>query len=217
MNTKQKVLLTATELFFTKGYSHTTIREISKLTGLSLGSITNAVGSKDELLSILITSILESYFEVIHSIADKVTEDKLLYYAYERAVLLYISEKDSRINELLLNAYTLPSSTHIINMIIVGKLKDIFIKYNSSLDERDFFEKEIANSGITRSFLSTPCTVYFSIERKIKAFLESSFLIFNVPKEEYLRAIDFVNRIDYESVLKIINDSMMNIIKLNLE
>ena len=62
MNTKQKVLLTATELFFTKGYSHTTIREISKLTGLSLGSITNAVGSKDELLSILITSILESYF-----------------------------------------------------------------------------------------------------------------------------------------------------------
>lgn len=127
MDTKQKVLLTGTELFFTKGYSHTTIREISKLTGLSLGSITNAVGSKDELLSILITSILESYFEVIHSIADKVTDDKLLYYAYERAVLLYISEKNSRINELLLNAYTFPSSTHIINMIIVGKLKDIFI------------------------------------------------------------------------------------------
>jgi AcrR family transcriptional regulator len=59
MNTKQKILDTALKLFSTNGYEKTSIREISRETGISLGLMYNYFNSKEALLEAIFEEGLE--------------------------------------------------------------------------------------------------------------------------------------------------------------
>ena len=63
--------------------------------------------------------------------------------------------------------------------------------------------------GIIRGFMSVPCSMYFTMERKIKSFLETSLLVFEVPKDKIKEIISFVMNIDF---VNIINETMEDIL-----
>ena len=64
---------------------------------------------------------------------------------------------------------------------------------------KDFYELEIATGGIIRGFMSVPCDMYFTMQRKVKRYLETAFLVYKAPEQKIQEAINFVSQIDFEA------------------
>ena len=64
----------------------------------------------------------------------------------------------------------------------------------------DFYELEIASGGVMRSFMMVPCNETFTIQRKVRRFLETTFKIYNVPEEKIEEAAAFVSQFDYPAL-----------------
>ena len=93
--------------------------------------------------------------------------------------------------------------------MITYKLEEIFKPSLPNLETKDFFELEIASGGIMRGFLTIPCDMYFTMERKVKRFLETTFKLYDVPKEKIEEAIQFVSGFDFEAIAKQTIESML--------
>lgn len=83
-----------------------------------------------------------------------------------------------------------------------------FNSIKSKLETKDFYEIEIASGGIMRGFMTVPCDMYFTMERKVKRFLETTFLVYRVPDEKIKEAVEFVSQFDYPAIAQNTIDSM---------
>ena len=210
---KSKILHAAAKLFLEKGYSQSTVREIAKTAGVNLGSLTFAFGSKEQILCELVSYVLEGQFTATKKILEGKTDDKILFYAAETTLQLYMAESSEHIREMYNVSYSLPNSSQVIFHTITGKLQDIFGAHLSHLERKDFFELEIASAGIMRNFLSVPCDMYFTMERKVARFLETTFLVYRVPDEKIAEAIQFVSQFDFVKIAKSVIESMLSYLK----
>ena len=68
MPTKQKIMLSALELFCSKGYSETTIRDIATSVGISTGSIYGHFMSKEEILLFMLDDYAERTRDLFRSL-----------------------------------------------------------------------------------------------------------------------------------------------------
>ena len=48
-----------------------------------------------------------------------------------------------------------------------------------------------------RGFMTLPCDMWFTMDQKVKTFLETTFKIYDVPKEKIAEAVEFVSKIDF--------------------
>lgn len=206
---KSKLLRTAAKMFLEYGYSESTIREIAKNAGVNRGSLGFAFKTKEELLCELIGLVLECQFETTARLLKEKTEDKILFYAVETTLQLYMAENSEHIREMYIVSYSSPNSSQIIYHTITDKLVDIFREHLPYLEPRDFYEKEIASAGIMRNFLTVPCNMYFTMERKVSSFLESTFLVYEVPKEKIKETISFVSQFNLACVAQETLDHML--------
>lgn len=60
-----------------------------------------------------------------------------------------------------------------------------------------------------RNHMSVPCDIYFTMERKVCAFLESTFLLYRVPDEKIKEAIEFVKQFDWKIIAQGVVDNML--------
>lgn len=208
-STKQAVLLTASRLFLEKGYSATSLREIAKESGVNIGSLMYFFESKENILCELVTYALESQFHSADALLRGVTDDKVLFWATETALQLYMAESGEQIRELYIAAYSMPKSTGIIQHTIAEKMEFFFKDYRPEYEAKDFYEMEIGTCGIIRGYMSVPCDMYFTMEHKVKRFLEMSLLVYGVPEEKRREAIEFVARFDFEALARQLIDSML--------
>lgn len=207
--TKNRILHTAAVLFLTNGYEATSLKAIAKAAETNTGALNRSVGSKDEILAFLVRFVLEEQFSKATEFVKGKTEDKILFYCAETVLQLYITESNENIRELYSVAYSHPTTTKIIQNIITEKLEYIFKEHLPHLESKDFFEKEIASGGIMRGFMTVPCDRYFTMERKVAAFLETTLLVYEVPKEKIKQAIEFVSQFDYKKIAGDLVDSML--------
>ena len=196
---KAAVLLEATKLFRQQGYTNTTVREIAEAAGLSKSNLMYAFKSKEDILAMLVTYAQENRFSMANRLVADKTEDPLLIYAVETALQLYITESDENIRDVYSAAYSLPTTVDIIQHTITQRLERVFKNHLPDLQTRDFYELEIASSGIMRAFITRPCDIYFTIERKVARFLETIFLIWRVSEDKIRQAIDFVYQFDLDT------------------
>lgn len=208
-NIKSKTLHAATKLFLEKGYSIATTREIAKNAGVNVSAMNRTFGSKENILCELVSYVLEGQFEATEKMLKGVTGDSILFYAAETTLQLYMAESRESVRDLYAAAYSLPKTSEIIQLTITEKLKYIFHEHLPELDTKDFYELEIASGGIMRSFMTKPCNMYFTMERKVASFLKSTFLIYEVPKEKIQEAIAFVSQFDYQKIAQATIDSML--------
>lgn len=207
---REKLLVASAELFLTKGYSLTTMREITEKSGVDKNALIRIFGNKDNILAALVKYVLEGQFAKTSELLEGVTDDKILFYAAETTLQLHIVESNPYIRELYSAAYSLPATTDIIQHTITGKLENIFKEHLPHLETKDFFELEIASGGIMRGFMTVPCDLYFTMERKVKRFLETTFLVYEVPKEKIKEAIEFVKQFDFEKIAKETIDTLLD-------
>ena len=205
-----KVLHAAAVLFLEKGYTATTLKEIAGKAGVNLSSLNQHFGPKENILAELVKYVLEGQFRATAELLKDKTDDRILFYAAETSLQLHMAESSEHIRDIYQAAYSLPSTTEIIQQTITHKLEDIFKPSLPHLETKDFFELEIASGGIMRGFLSMPCDMYFTMERKIKRFLETTFKLYDVPNEKIQEAISFVFSFDFAAIAEQTIHSMLD-------
>ena len=104
-------------------------------------------------------------------------------YAVETAIQLHIAELTEPLRKLYVTAYTLPSTSAYLYRSTAKRLEGIFGDYLPDAEAKDFYEMEIASTGMMRSFVAVPCDMYFTVERKIAHCLECALKLYNVLPE----------------------------------
>ncbi len=206
---KSKVLHAAAKLFLAKGYTNTTLRELATMSGVNYGSLTFTFKNKETILSELVGFVLDGQFEFTEKLLDGKTDDKILFYAAETTLQLYMAESSEHIRELYSLSYSLEASSDIIYTKITKKLAEIFKEQYPNYTQGEFYEKELASAGIMRNYMTRPCGIYFTMDRKVKAFLENTFLLYEIPREKIEEAIKFVSQFDFEALAKQVIDNML--------
>lgn len=214
---RAKGLCAAAKLFLEKGYSNTTMKEIASTAEIEYNALNRTFRFKENILADLVAYVLKAQFNSATKMLTGVTDDKILYYAAETTLQLYIVESSEYIRDLYCTAYSLPTTTSIIQDTITEKLENIFKEHLPELESKDFYEREIASGGIMRGFMTIPCDRYFTMERKVSAFLQTTFLVYEVPKEKIQEAIEFVSQFDYPTIAQAtINAMLTNLDKIEL-
>lgn len=206
---KSKVLHAAARLFLAKGYTNTTLRELASLSGVNYGSLTFTFKNKETILSELVGFVLDGQFEFTEKLLDGKTDDKILFYAVETTLQLYMAESSEHIRELYSLSYSLEASSDIIYTKITKKLAEIFKEQYPNYTQGEFYEKELASAGIMRNYMTRPCGIYFTMDRKVNAFLENTFLLYEIPREKIDKAIKFVSQFDFKALAKQVIDNML--------
>ena len=99
--------------------------------------------------------------------------------------------------------------------MITKKLEDTFSSSLPLLKTKDFFELEIATAGIMRGYIIVPCDMYFTMDRKVRRFLESTLRVFEVKKEKIEEAISFVSNYDFPSIAHNVIESLYEYLSNN--
>ena len=196
--TKSLVLHSASKLFIDRGYAETRIKDIAEDANVSYNDVFRLFGDKETILSELVGLVLDCQFETSERVLENKTDNKLYIYAFETVLQLYIAESLEHIREMYIVSYSLPHSIQIVHKKITKKLEEVFKELLPDFETKDFYELEIASAGIMRGYLSVPCDMYFTMDRKIKRFIESNFKIYDVKQEiiddvlEFLKQFDFI-------------------------
>lgn len=212
MSTRDKILYAAATLFWEKGYERAAMVEIAARAGVNRGSVFFAVKNKENLLRILVSYVLESMFSSSHLIVGKM-DDPVLSYTVETALQLYMAESREEVRELAAVAYTLPSTSELIYRKTARRLMELFGPCNPDWEERDFYEREIASGSILRGYMAKPCDLYFTMERKMRVFLETTLAIYHVPEEKAGEAMRFLSGFDFEEIAARAIEEMLNLLK----
>ncbi len=206
---RKKILFAAAKLFLENGIAATTFIDIARASGLSKNKIIYEMKTKEEIIAELVKYVLEGQFKFTEEFLKGKTEDKILFYAAETTLQLYMAESSENIREIYTTAYSLPASSDIVQKTITGKLQYIFQEHLPDLETKDFYKLEIASGGIMRGFLTIPCDMWFTMDQKIESFLETTFKLYDVPKEKIVEAIRFVSQFDYPALAQQVIDRML--------
>lgn len=192
---RNKMIHAAVVLFLEKGYEKTTTACIAQAAGLSATSFFAAFSTKEELLLTLVKFMFSGQFlgaEQLSAFSD----DPLVLYGIETGIQINITETSEALREIYVAAYSLPSTSDYIYATMADKIESIFGKYVPGGEKKDFYELEIASGGIMRGFMAKPCDIYFTVENKIKRFLDCSMRVYGVPDEKREEVINTVLSID---------------------
>lgn len=202
LSTKDQILHSAAVLLLEKGYQKTTIVDIAKHAGVNRGSVVFAITNKENLLKMLVEYVLDGQFEASKALLAGKTEDTVLYYAAECALQLCMAESSEQIREIYAAAYTMPITSELIYTRCTARLQPLFQAYNPTWETSDFYECEIASGSIIRGYMAKHCDFYFTIEKKVRAYIKHSLALYHVPEEKVEEAIRFVSAIDFNRVAK---------------
>ncbi len=202
---KRRILSTCVQLFIQKGYHNTTVAEILKEAKVSNSTFQNIFRAKDGVLLALAEFMFDSQFAAARHVNQPGRCPAYLY-AVETAIQLAVTEMNENIRDVYVEAYTNPETADYLIERTSEKVYEIFAPYNPERSPSDFYELDIGTSGLMRSFMSHPCNVYFTLERKITRFLRMSLMLYHVPEIDIEECVTRVLELD----IRAISDRIMN-------
>ncbi|MCD8105677.1 MAG: hypothetical protein LUF35_11945 [Lachnospiraceae bacterium] len=155
---------------------------------------------RKDILCGLVQLVIERQFEVTGQLLHGVTDDQVLLYASETVLQLHIAELNENLREVYCNAYLFSRTSTLIRQAVTDKMESLFKERRPGLGIKDFYKLEIATSSIMRGFMAVPCSMWFSMEEKVAAFLETSLAVYRVPEDKIQRAISFVGGFDFTKI-----------------
>lgn len=210
LRTRDKILYSAAVVFLQKGFQRTTIIDIARQAGCNRGSVVFAIKNKENLLKMLVDYVLDGQFEASKALITGKTKDPILYYAAECALQLCMAESSEQVREIYAAAYSLPTTSELIYNKSTARLQPMFQAYNPTWETSDFYECEIASGSIIRGYMAKPCDVYFTIEKKVRAYLRHALTLYHVPEEKVEEAIRFIASIDFGLVAKATIENLLS-------
>lgn len=192
--TQKKMLRSAIALFLEKGYEKATTAEIARGAGMTPSSFFRAYPSKEALLLELVKQMFDNQFAEAERRTGEI--DLLMMYAVETALQMHLAELSEPLRDLYVTAYSLPSTSAYIYRNTAKRLQSIFSPYLPALQEKDYYELDIASASIMRGFMAVPCDIYFTMKQKLRRYLECSFKLYDVPEERRSAVIEQIVRME---------------------
>lgn len=196
------ILTAATALFIKKGFENTTILDISKLSGVPKSKILYEMKSKEDILSLLVTSFLDGVTAASDSISKKLTDDKVLIFIANEVLQLYMAEMNEDMRNLYLAGYSMPKTSEEVLKRRTNIMYEAFCDIFTSFELKDFYETEIASMGIMRAYMQVPCDIYFTIETKAAKLVTMLLRIYKAEEKKVTEALEFIGKIDFETLAK---------------
>lgn len=193
--TRKKILSASIKVFLEKGYEGATAKEIADLAGISAGSPFSLFGNKEGVLLELVRMMFSGQFKLAETLIGE-GGDPLLLYGVETALQIHITELSRQLRELYVMAYSLSSTSEFIYEQTAEKLSVIFGPYLPQCEGKDFYELEVASGSIMRGYMAKPCDMYFTIEHKLRRFLQCCYKLYDVPPEQYEPVVERVLQLD---------------------
>ena len=128
------------------------------------------------------------------------------------ALQIYMAEMNEDMRNLYLAGYSMPKTSEAVLKRRTNMLCEEFGD-KLGFELKDFYELEIASGGIMRSYVTVPCDMYFTMERKVKRFLETTFLIYRLPDEKIQEATEFVSRFDFGIIAQQTIENMLKFLQ----
>lgn len=196
---RNKMMLAAVKMFLEQGYEKTTTAQIAKEAGMAPSSFFAAFENKEELLLTLVKLMFNSQFENTEKLLGE-EADPLLIYGVETTLQMYITELSESLRELYVKAYSLPTTSEFIYVSTANKLQEFFREYMGDAQLKDYYEMDIASSGVVRGFMAKSCDLYFTMEDKIRRLLTCCFTLYKVPEQKQNQVIEQVLHMDLKTV-----------------
>lgn len=213
---KRRILSACVRLFIQKGYHSTTLAEILKEADVTNSTFQNIFHTKDGVLLNLTEFMFDSQFAAARNVGKKELPPVHIY-AAETAIQLTLTELNENLRDIYVEAYSNRNTTEYIFQRTSTELYSIFLPYNPTLSESDFYELEIGTSGIMRNYMARPCDKYFTLDRKLARFLGMSLAAYNVPKDEIKEVTDSVLSIDIKNVANDIMKKLFEALAMRFE
>ncbi|MBX4269623.1 TetR/AcrR family transcriptional regulator [Clostridium estertheticum] len=181
---RQKILISAKELFIQQGYKKTTIRQIVDKSGVLIGSIYYFFKNKEEIFQSLVLGIFDACDELVSDhFGEK--ESPVFQYAFMCAVELQAVEMDERISEIYYEGY---SSNTILDKLVshaAEKSQIRFQTYNPNFTYEDYYVRTLAIKGVMRNYIANRYLKQnIPLETRIDNFLDMSLHAFNIEQKE---------------------------------
>ena len=177
---ENKMLHAAIELFLKNGYEKRLRQPLSLRAGMSPSSFFASFESKEALLLRLVQEMFRTQFSQTSALMpDK--GDPVLLYSIETSLQIHITELSEPLKSFM-SQPTRSRPRQNTSTFILQKTTAAFADYIPDATAKDFYELELASSGITRSFMARPCDVYFTIEAKLRRYLSCCLTLYHVLK-----------------------------------
>lgn len=197
---ENRMTYAAIRLFLENGYERTTTAAIAQAAGMSPSAFFAVFANKEALLLKLTKWMYEKQFAVTHELLGK-DYDPVMFYAVEPAIQLYIAEKTEGLRELYVSSYSYAATANYIHQVVTDKLVESCSGRSiPGYTRQDFYELELATSGMLRSFMARKCDRSFTMEQKLRRFLTCGMTIYGVAAEKQQEVIDRVLKMDLKSV-----------------
>lgn len=196
-------------LFLEQGYKKTTVAEIIKGAGVSCSSFQNIFRSKDGVLTELTQFMFENQFFAARKATD-VNLPPVCIYAVETALQITLTELNENLRDIYVEAYTQKDTLDFIQHTVAKELHQIFGVYQPELTEEDFYMLDLGTSGLMRGFMLNPCTEEFTLEKKLRCFLEASLRVFMVPEKQVQQAVALVLGQDIRAISQAVMEQLFH-------
>ena len=209
--TRIMIIKTATEMFFERGFSQTTVAAVAKAAGISTGNLTFHFPTKEHILDELVKMLCDFQWRAMEEATDE-GKSSLLAYCLELTTMAAISEESEQMRDFFLSAYSSPMTLESIRKNDTEKLRKVFGEYCGGWSEGQFEEAECIVSGIEFATLmttehSTPLPV------RIEGALNAIMLLFGVPEELRKKKIEKVLTMDYIAIGRKLLESFKDFVK----
>lgn len=187
---KEKILRAAALLFNEKGYSKTTMRQISQKAGILTGSLYNVFPGKEDILKTMIDMSYDSALKQYERHFDS-KDDLLVALAFPLALEFYSANRNKRAAETLHEAHI---SWTVVNSMadrtiewVAGRMED----YGLRQDRSEVKDRFLALLGAVGNLISK---THFSGEgdykRDLKKSLEVFCALFKLPAYDLDSAVE---------------------------
>lgn len=215
-DSKRRILSACVKLFIEKGYHSTTLAEILSESNTTSSTFQNIFHAKDGVLLDLTGFMFENQFAAARNIGER-NLPPVYIYAAETSIQMAITELNENLRDIYVEAYSNERTSEYIFERTSTEIAKIFAEYNPGLSESDFYELEIGTAGIMRNYMAKRCDKYFTLEKKLKCFLNMSMSAYNVPEAERKKVIDFVLGIDITNAANQIMRKLFNSLAMHFE
>lgn len=181
---KRRILDTAKQKFFEKGYEKTTVREILKEINMNIGSLYNFYKNKEDILLELTSELFDEAANAADAFVDG-DDELLLSILIEIAIYLYAVEQNEHLVALYISAYkSYPISNMIVNKLVL-RLQKALEPLGLDWAYEDYYLRIMALKGAQQSLLEEK--LYGDIPIEFTSFFTMMFNmalpVFGVPQE----------------------------------
>lgn len=196
---ESRMIYAAIKLFLENGYEQTTTVAIAQAAGMSSSAFFAVFANKETLLLKMTKWMYEKQFAITGRLLGEGYEPEM-FYAVEPSIQMYIAEKSEALRELYVSSYSYAATANYIHQMATDKLVELFGAMHPQYTRQDFYELELATSGMLRSFMARKCDRSFTMEQKLRRFLSCGMTIYGVDQEKQQEVIDQVLKMDLKSV-----------------